>query len=449
MLQPLLKVLRRTGVTFWIFVSMAVGLGLGFVVSQEAAIEINYLSKAFLALIKCLIVPLIFSTLVVGIAGHSEDLGRVGRLAVKSFIYFELATTVALIIGLVAVNLIGPGWGIDLGRVQADESLSKMVDTSRKITWHGEMFEIVTDSFFKSAVDNKVLQVVFCSIMFAVAMMRVKPEHRIPMLNFLNSLSMIMFRVTELVMNFAPVGIGAALCYTVAMAGGSVLLNLGLLVGTLYGSLAVYCLLVFLPVMLICRLPILPCLRAVGEPALIAFSTSSSEAALPRAMENMERFGVPRGTVAFVMPAGYSFNLDGTTLYLALASVFAAQAGGVRMPIAQQLVMMLSLMLTSKGVAAVPRASLVILAGTVTSFGLPIEAIMVIMGVDALMDMGRTAVNLTGNCLAAIVMAVWEGEFDYHLADGSKPFDDASQSDAPSEKLDRDNPAPEICIESA
>ncbi|KAJ9059089.1 hypothetical protein DSO57_1006220 [Entomophthora muscae] len=324
----MLRLLKRTSVTFWIFLSMAVGLGLGFVVGREAATQINYLSKAFLTLIKCLIVPLVFSTLVVGIAGHSEDLGRVGWLGLKSLVYFEAATTVALVVGLVAVNLVGPGWGIDLSQVQADETLEKMVTTSRDITWHGEMFHIITDSFFKSAVENSVLQVVFCAIMFAVAMMRAKLEHRVPMLSFLSSLSMIMFSVTELVMNFAPVGIGAALCYTVAMAGGSVLVNLGLLIATLYGSLLVYCVLVFIPIMLVCRLPILKCLKAIGEPALIAFSTSSSEAALPLAMENMERFGVSRGIVAFVMPAGYSFNLDGTTLYLALASVFAAQAGG-------------------------------------------------------------------------------------------------------------------------
>ncbi|KAJ9050864.1 hypothetical protein DSO57_1010203 [Entomophthora muscae] len=421
-MEPMLRVLKRTTVTFWIFLSMAVGLGLGFVVSPEAATQINYLSKAFLTLIKCLIVPLIFSTLVVGIAGHSEDLGRVGWLALKSFIYFETATTIALGIGLIAVNVVGPGWGIDLSKVQLDEDLAKAVDSSHDISWHGEMFQIVTDSFFKSAVENSVLQVVFCAIMFAVAMMRTKAEHRMPMLSFLSSLSMIMFSVTEMVMNFAPVGIGAALCYTVAMAGSSVLLNLGLLLATLYGSLLVYCVVIFIPVMLVCRLPMLRCLKAIGEPALIAFSTSSSEAALPRAMENMEQFGVPKGIVAFVMPAGYSFNLDGTTLYLALASVFAAQAGGIRMPMSRQLVMMFSLMLTSKGVAAVPRASLVILAGTVTSFGLPLEAIIIIMGVDALMDMGRTAVNLSGNCIAAIVVAVWEGEFDYDLAFGRKPL---------------------------
>lgn len=420
--KPIYRILRRTTVTFWIFVFMILGLALGFLVPKSAATEINNISLAFLTLVKALIVPLIFSTLVVGIAGHGDDLARVGRLALKSFIYFEAVTTMALLIGLIAVNVIRPGDGIDLTNIPTNETVNKMVEKSKVITWYGEMFEIITESFFKSAAENKVLQIVFCSIMFAVALIKTKPIYRRPMLEFLGSLSQIMFAVTDLVMNFAPLGIGSALCYTVSMAGGSVLINLGKLLATLYGSLLVYCIVVFIPIILLCKVPFLPCLKALGEPALIAFSTASSEAALPKAMENMERFGVPKGTVAFVIPSGYSFNLDGTTLYLALASVFAAQAGGIEMSIGEQLLMMLSLMLTSKGVAAVPRASLVILAGTVSSFGLPIQAVIVILGIDALMDMGRTTVNLTGNCLATIVMSVWEGDFDYELARGDKSF---------------------------
>ncbi|KAI9290524.1 Sodium:dicarboxylate symporter [Neoconidiobolus thromboides FSU 785] len=419
---PVWRLLRKTNVTIWIFIFMVIGLILGFTVSKEVAYNLNFFSKAFLELVKCLIVPLIFSTLVVGIAGHGDDLAKVGRLALKSLIYFEVVTTLALIIGLIAVNVIGPGWGIDLSNVEVDKDIKKLSEASENITWHHEMFEIVTPSFFESAVKNKVLQIVFCAIMFSVAMIKTKPKYRKPMVSFLESLSQIMFKVTELVMNFAPIGIGCALCYTINTAGGQVLINLGKLIGTLYGSLVIFMLIILLPIMLICRLPLINTFKAIGEPALIAFSTASSEAALPKAMENMERLGVPKGTVAFVMPTGYSFNLDGTTLYLSLASIFCAQAGGISMPIGEQIVMMLSLMLTSKGVAAVPRASLVILTGTVHSFNLPMAAITVILGVDALMDMGRTTVNLIGNCLAAIVMSVWEGDFDYEIARGLKPF---------------------------
>jgi proton glutamate symport protein len=306
--------------------------------------------------------------------------------------------------------------------------VSKAVQDAQKnsaeVTWHGIITHPVPDSFFKAAAANDVLQVVFCAVMFSVATIMVESRFKPPMLHFLESLSIIMFKVTELVMNFAPIGIMCALAATVNVAGAKVLINLAALIGTLYGSLIIFAILVFLPVLLICRVPLIKTMKVIGQPALIAFSTASSEAALPKAMELMEKFGVPRGTVSFVMPTGYSFNLDGTTLYLALASVFCAQAGKIDMPIGQQIVMMLTLMLTSKGVAAVPRASLVILAGTVASFKLPAEAIEIILGVDALMDMGRTAVNLAGNCIACIAMSVWEGDFDYDIAYGRKEWVD-------------------------
>jgi proton glutamate symport protein len=312
--------------------------------------------------------------------------------------------------------------------------VSKAVQDAQKnsaeVTWHGIITHPVPDSFFKAAADNDVLQVVFCAVMFAVALMMVDKKYKPPMIHFLESLSIIMFKVTELVMNFAPVGIMCALAATINASGAAVLINLAALIGTLYGSLIIYSLVVFLPVLLICRVPLLKACKTIGQPALIAFTTASSEAALPKAMELIEKFGVPKGTVSFVMPTGYSFNLDGTTLYLALASVFCAQAGEINMPIGQQIVMMLTLMLTSKGVAAVPRASLVILAGTINTFNLPAQAIEVILGVDALMDMGRTAINLTGNCVACIAMSVWEGDFDYDIAYGRKEWIDTALDEA-------------------
>jgi proton glutamate symport protein len=369
-------------------------------------------------MIKSLIVPLIFSTLVVGIAGHGDDMAKVGRLALRSLIYFELVTTGALIIGLGAVNIIKPGIGVSLGGATAATGTEL---ASHPVTFGGVLEHMVPQSFFEAAYHNEVLQIVFFAILFAVALTRQKGDKKQLMLNFCAATSDLMFKFTEIVMAYAPIGIGAALAVTVGHSGIGVLLGLGKLVATLYGALIVFALFVLLPIAILSRIPLKPFLRSVRAPALIAFSTASSEAALPIAMENMEAMGVPARIVAFVMPTGYSFNLDGSTLYLAVASVFAAQAGGIHMTLGQQIVMMLTLMLTSKGVAAVPRASLVILSGALTMFGLPLQAVAVILGVDAFMDMARTSVNLIGNCLASAVMARWEGE----LAPAGKPAAEA------------------------
>jgi proton glutamate symport protein len=366
-------------------------------------------SNIFLRMIKSLIVPLLFSTLVIGIAGHGDDMKKVGRLALRSIIYFEVVTTLALVVGLIAVNWIKPGKGIELSTASA-EAGEQYAQT--EITLGGVLEHTVPQSFFEAAAKNEVLQVVFFAILFAVALARVPGEPRQVMLRVLESLAEVMFKFVGLVMAFAPFGIGAAIAVTISQSGIGVLKNLGILVLTLYGALAVFVLFVLVPVMLIFKIPIKKFWQTVKEPALIAFSTASSEAALPQAMTAMEKFGVPRRIVSFVMPTGYSFNLDGSTLYLALASVFVAQAAGIDMPLSQQLLMMLTLMLTSKGVAAVPRASLVILSGALASFGLPLQGVAVILGVDAVMDMARTSINLVGNCLATAAMARWEGELN-------------------------------------
>ena len=408
----------RISLTQWIIISMVVGILLGWVFPESAreahggwaASDLNIFSTVFLRMIKSLIVPLLFATLVVGIAGHGDDMKRVGRLALRSIIYFEVVTTMALAVGLIAVNLVKPGRGVDLGAASAKEGTQF---AATQTTLSGVLEHTVPQSFFEAASRNEVLQIVFFSIIFAVALSQVKQDRaKTFMLSAAESLSEVMFKFVGIVMKFAPIGIGAAIAVTVSKSGIGVLRNLGILVLTLYGALIVFVLLVLVPVMIIARVPIGRFLRAVREPWLIAFTTASSEAALPLAMERMEALGVPRRIVAFVLPTGYSFNLDGSTLYLALASVFAAQAAGIDMPLSTQLVMMLTLMLTSKGVAAVPRASLVILAGALAQFNLPLQAIAVILGVDALMDMARTSINLFGNCLATVVMARWEGEFD-------------------------------------
>ena len=394
----------KLSLTQWIFVGMGIGLVLGWFV-PDFAVSLRPLSTIFLRLIKSIIAPLIFATLVVGIAGHG-NLKQVGRMGVKALIYFEVVTTLAMVVGLVAVNLMRPGVGVNLHTVaQTGEIVAKQQTFSEVIT------HIVPQSIVQAAAEGEVLQIVVFTVLFSFALALVPKEKRQVILTFCDSLAETMFKFTGIVMRYAPIGVGAAIAFTVGHRGLSVLINLGLLIVTMYGALIVFTVIVLGAVALIARVPIREFLNAVKEPAIIAFSTTSSEAALPKAMEAMEGLGVPRRIVSFIIPTGYSFNLDGSTLYLALASVFVAQAAGVEMSVGQQILMMLTLILTSKGVAGVPRAALVILAGTAASFGLPLEGVAIVLGVDEIMDMGRTTVNVVGNCLASVVMAKWEGEF--------------------------------------
>jgi len=413
----MMSFLRRLTLSQWIIVSLVVGVVVGFmypVSAREAhggwaAADLALLSNVFLRMIKMLIVPLLFATLVVGIAGHGDDMKKVGRLAFRSILYFEVVTTLALAVGLLAVNIVKPGAGVNLAGASTEDAKAF---AATKMTFSGVVEHTVPTSFFDAASKNEVLQVVFFAIIFAVALSKVTGENKNFMLKFFESLSEVMFKFVNVVMAFAPFGIGAAIAVTVSKGGLKVLGHLGVLVLTLYGALLVFVLFVLVPVIFLFRIPIKRFIHYVREPWLIAFTTASSEAALPLALKNMELFGAPRRIVSFVLPTGYSFNLDGSTLYLALASVFVAQAAGMDMPVSKQLIMMLTLMLTSKGVAAVPRASLVILSGALASFGLPLEGVAVILGVDALMDMARTSINLVGNCLATAVMARWEGELN-------------------------------------
>ena len=402
----------RRSLTLWIVVSMLVGIELGHD-APGVAVHLKVLSDAFLRLVKTIIAPLVFATLVVGIAGHA-NLKQVGRMGLKALIYFEVVTTFALFIGLAAINLTKAGVGISQAGVKEETLAAAPPQTAADIILH-----IFPENIAKSVAEGQVLQVVIFAILFAIGLALTPERPRRVMLEFCESLSEVMFKFTNVVMYFAPLGVGGALAYTVGKMGFAPLLNAFQLLLTLYGALIAFVLLVLLPVALLARLPLRRFIAAVAEPVSIAFATTSSEAALPRAMEAMESIGVPRRIVAFVMPTGYSFNLDGTTLYLSLAAVFVAQAAGVPLTFGQQLLMVFTLMLTSKGVAGVPRASLVILLATVASFNLPAWPVFIILGIDALMDMARTAVNVLGNCLASAVVARWEGEFvdDYHGPD--------------------------------
>jgi proton glutamate symport protein len=399
--------IRRT-LTTWIVVAMLIGAALGHD-WPSLAINLRVVAQIFLRLIKTIIAPLLFATLVSGIAAHS-DLKKVGRMGVKALIYFEVVTTLALVIGLAAINISKAGVGIQVAAPAADSL------PAQKVTWQDTLLHTVPENIAKSVADGQILQVVVFSILFGIALALVREERRRPLVQLTESLAETMFKFTNIVMWFAPLGVGAAIAYTVGSTGMGILVNLAKLLATLYVALFVFVFGVLLPIALVARVPIRRFIGAAAEPVTIAFATANSEAALPRAMEAMEALGVPRQTVAFIMPTGYSFNLDGSTLYLSLAAIFVAQAAGIHMSLGQQLLLMFTLMLTSKGVAGVSRASIVILLGTVGSFGLPVEPVFILLGIDQLMDMARTSVNVLGNCLATVVIAKWEGDFETEKA---------------------------------
>ena len=400
----------KKSLTAWILIAMLFGIEFGYDMPVFAQ-KLDIFSQIFLRMIKTIIAPLLFGTLVVGIAGH-PNLKQVGRMGWKSILYFEIITSIALFIGLAAINISRAGIGIHLSAdVLKDASIIPIKQTFNDVILH-----IFPENIAKSIAEGNVLQVVVFSVLFGIAVAMVKEKYRRPMIVFAEALSEVMFRFTRIIMYFAPVAVFAALAYTVGHLGLGIMVSLLRLLATLYIALIIFVVLVLIPVCFLFRISIKGFFKAVLEPATIAFATTSSEAALPVAMNNMERFGVPRKIVAFVLPLGYTFNLDGTTLYLSLASVFVAQAAGIDMSLGTQLLMMITLLLTSKGVAGVPRAAMVILLGTAASFGLPALPIFMLLGIDALMDMARTTINVVGNSLASVVIAKWEGEFNTNQA---------------------------------
>jgi proton glutamate symport protein len=394
----------RRSLTGWIFVGLLAGAELGHD-WPSVAVKLQLLGTIFLRLIKVIIAPLLFATLVVGIAGHA-DLRKVGRLAVKSLVYFEVVSTLAMLIGFAAINLSRAGYGVTLPATTAGETISVVPHTATQI-----IIDIFPESIAKSVAEGQLLQVVVFSVLFAMALILVPEAKRRPMLDFAGSLSETMFKFTNLVMYAAPIGVFGSVAYTIGHLGLGVMLPLLKLLTTMYAALLFFVLCVLFPIALLARIPIKSFLHAVTEPLTIAFATASSEATLPRALEEMELFGVPRETVAFVLPTGYSFNMDGASIYQSLALIFVAQAAGMHLSVGQQLMMLLTLMISSKGTAGVARGSLLIVFGAATSFHLPMEPLFLLFAIDQLMDMGRTVVTVLGNCVACVVIARWEGEF--------------------------------------
>ncbi len=420
--------IRRKDLTTWILISIVMGVIIGRDF-PGVAMSLQPLSQGFIRLVKTIVGPIIFATLVYGIAGHS-DLKQVGRMAWKSLLYFYTATTLALFIGLAAINITQAGVGIDMSEIPQHElpktsstkdsdlqALEQIPESAHWIFKTTAFFrDVFPENIIKSIHENQVLQIVVFAVIFGIGLAQLPERKKKPMVDFMESLAETMFKYTHIIMYFAPIGVGAAMAYTVGHMGIDILKYLFMLLLTLYGALIAFLLLVLLPIALYMKVPIKRFISAIKEPVSIAFATTSSDAALPIVMQNMERFGVPRKIVSFVVPTGYSFNLDGTTLYLSLASIFVAQAAGMNLSFGQQLLICLTLMITSKGVAAIPRASLIILIATADQFGLPTFIIAAILGIDELMDMARTSVNVIGNCLASVVIAKWEGEFDQEKA---------------------------------
>lgn len=404
--------MKQSKLTIAIFLALFLGIIVGWAF-QDVAVKMHVLAEIFLRMVKMIIAPLLFATLVVGIAGHG-DVKSIGRLGIKTIAYFEVVTTIALFVGLGFANLFKPGEG--MGDIATTHIGLNTIVQSAATTHHNSFSELLLGLFptsiFQSMSEGNLLQIVVFCIFFALAICAVGEKAK-PILDVLNSLASIMFKFTEYVMYFAPIGIFGAIAYTVGNNGIKILLNYGKIIISLYVALAVFVLVVLFAACKIANISIRALIKAIQEPALLAFSTASSEAALPKAMTIMEKFGVPKSIVGFVMPTGYTFNLDGSTLYLAMAVIFSTQLVGHPLTIEQQLVIMFALMLTSKGIAGVPRVSLIVLAGTLTSFGIPILGVAILLGIDQILDMGRTTVNLIGNCVATVVIARWENQFDY------------------------------------
>ena len=406
--------MKHSRLTALIFLALILGVVVGHF-APEIAVKMRPFAVIFLRMVKMIIAPLLFATLVVGIAGHG-DTKSLGKVGIKTLIYFEVVTTLALVVGLTMANIFKPGMGFGSDILTTNTHLldqaGMMAATHAHTSLSGMVMNIFPTSIVQSMAEGNLLQIVVFSIFFALAMIAVGKAAK-PVMTVLNSVSQIMFKFTEYVMYFAPLGIFGAIAATVGTNGLSILKNYAKIIFSLYTALALFVLVVLFIACKYARISFRSLIKAIQEPAILTFTTASSEAAFPKAIEIMEKFGVPKNIVSFVMPTGYTFNLDGSTLYLAMAVIFSSQIVGINLDLNQQIILMLALMLTSKGVAGVPRASLIVLAGTLASFNIPIVGVAILLGIDQILDMGRTTVNLIGNCVATVVIARWENEFDY------------------------------------
>ncbi|MDY6310748.1 MAG: cation:dicarboxylase symporter family transporter [Cyanobacteriota bacterium] len=407
-----MNAIKHSKLTLMILATLVLGVVFGYL-CPVYAVKMKVFAVIFLRMVKMIIAPLLFATLVTGLASHG-DIKKLGKIGIKTIIYFEIVTTLALIIGLTMGNFFNPGH--NFGNVEVNPQLIKEAGLMAVTTPHTSVSEMLMNIFptsiVQSMAEGNLLQIVVFAIFFAIAICAVGQKAK-PVMDVLNSVSQIMFKFTEYVMYFAPLGIFGAIASTVGMSGLSILKNYFKIIFSLYTALAVFVMLVLFIACKYARISLRNLLKVIQEPAVLAFTTASSEAAFPKAIELMERFGVPQNIVSFVMPTGYTFNLDGSTLYLAMAVIFCSQICGIDLSLSQQIVMMLALMLTSKGIAGVPRVSLIVLAGTLTSFNIPIVGVAILLGIDQILDMGRTTVNLIGNCVATVVIARWENSFDY------------------------------------
>ncbi len=406
--------MKHSKLTALIFIALILGVIVGYF-APDFAVKMRPFAMIFLRMVKMIIAPLLFATLVVGIAGHG-DIKSLGKIGLKTIVYFEIVTTLALVLGLTMANIFRPGMGFVSDNAAANPALLSEAGLMAVSNAHTSISDMIMNIFPTSIVqamsDGNLLQIVVFSIFFAIAMCTVGKAAK-PVMDILNSVSQIMFKFTEYVMYFAPLGIFGAIASTVGANGLSILKNYAKVIFSLYTALAVFVLVVLFIACKYARISFRNLIKAIQEPALLAFTTASSEAAFPKAIEIMEKFGVPKNIVGFVMPTGYTFNLDGSTLYLAMAVLFSSQIVGIHLDLNQQVIMMLALMLTSKGIAGVPRVSLIVLAGTLASFNIPLLGVAILLGIDQILDMGRTTVNLIGNCVATVVIARWENAFDY------------------------------------
>jgi len=400
-----MEFLKQRSLSTYIVLALILGVVVG-AVSPDLGLAMKPLGDIFIRMIKMIVVPLIFFSLIMGIAG-TGDFSKLGRLGGKAILWFEVATTVALVVGLLVVNLIEPGMGVHIQQGMTD-AVQKIAD--HKPLDHIQMIvNIVPTNIIDAMARADMLQIIFFSCIFAISAAKAGKDGQ-KVIDLSRDITHIMFNVTHYVMKVSPIGIFGAIAHTVAMYGLDVLIPLLKLIGTMYLAIGIFLVILVIGAAVVTKVNLIGFMKVIKEPMVLAFTTSASEAALPIAMEKLERIGIPKHIVSFVLPLGYTFNLDGSTLYSAVAVIFLGQVYGVPLPLGLQIVILLTLMISTKGIAGVPGAALIILAGTATAFGIPVEGVAMLLGIDRVLDMARTMCNVTGNCIAGLVVARWEHE---------------------------------------